>query len=799
MKRTLFIFIFLLSVNLLFSQNSIQINGVVKDIRSGEVLIGATILDSINKMGTYTDNNGYFSLVVQIPCTLKFSYLGYTTIDTIILPKSKNYFTIYLEQSLKLNEYEITAKPINQANKSTLLINEIENIPSLGGKVDIGRALQTLPGISGPKEGSSTLLIRGGDPGQNMYLFDNVPVLYVNHLAGFFSVFNPDIINSIDVYKGDFPAKFGGKISSFIDITQKEGNNKELNGNYSIGLTDLSFAIEGPISKYKSSFIITARKTLIEPLLLLATSTEGNSVYMLYGFHDINGKYTWKPNDKNVISYNLYYGDDYLNFRKKNDGYNNDIINHNSTHIWGNVLSSVQWKSIVSPKLFLILGASYTKYRAKDNVYYTIRQDTDKVNYNLKFISSVDDFSSRIHIKYDATGFWNLYFGIESCLKKYVPIYMELNNNESSKQIDFIGENVIFLNNEIKIKKLLLFNIGARLTSFINNKYYNFSLEPRVNIKLNLSKNHTFFIAYSKTTQNNHLLLSGASIIQNEIWFPADNNFKPSSANHYSIGWEGVFFNNRQQSSILFYYKDMQNLCSYKEGYSIIKGDDYWLSKIEKNGVGKSVGIEFYTKLKFKKIQTSVSYTYSKTTRQYEHINNGKVYAFDFDRPHDFSITLFYQISSKIQLNLYWTFQTGLPYTPVLGKQISLTEDGFIQTLIYGEKNSERLKNYHRLDISLNYTYYNKNNRKSIWSFSIYNVYNRKNPYYYYYNNNPTSEIYHNTFDNSILPLNLYQICYFPIIPSFSYKVFFDQTNKPKIQFKKFNESKFKKWLYYEN
>lgn len=776
------------------SQNDIRISGFVKDKNSGEVLIGATIIDRIKLNGSYSDNNGYFSFIINTPCTLKFSYIGYSSFDTIISSTSNVFVLINLDPNISLEEVEITAKPILNANINTLKINELENMPSLGGRIDIGRAMQSLPGISGQKEGSSTLLVRGGDPGQNMYLFDNVPILYVNHLAGFFSVFNPDIINGIDVYKGDFPSKFGGKISSFVDITQKEGNNSEVKGSFSIGLTDFSFTIEGPAKIKNSSFILTARKTMIDALLFLASSTPSNNSTILYGFHDINGKYTWKPNDKNTISYNIYYGDDYLYFWKKKSVVVNDIKKHQSAYTWGNIMNSVQWKSIINPKVYFILGVSHTRYRTKDNIQYQILQDSKILKYNYKYISSVDDFSVRSLLKFDILNSWNMQVGLETSLKNYLPMHSEINNNISSKQNFIIPEVCFHINNEIKITKFLVINLGSRVTYFISDDFNNISIEPRTNLKINFSKNQTIFFAYSRTTQNNHLLLSSASILQNEIWFPANKIFIPSVANHYSVGWEGVFFNNKQQSSIVFYYKEMSNLCAYKEGYSILKGDQYWISKIEKNGIGKSIGIEFFTKIKISKIDGTIAYTYSKTTRTFDNINFGKEYIYEFDRPHDFSVSLNYQLSQKINFHLYWTFQTGLPYTPVIGKQITYSEYGFIQTLIYGEKNSERLKNYHRLDVSLNYTYINKKNRKTIWSFSIYNLYNRKNPYYYYYNVNASSEIYHNNGGDEVLPLNLYQVSYFPLIPSFSYKVYFDKTNYPKIK-----TSNLKKWLYYEN
>ena len=320
MRKIIFIICMVISSLSLSAQGVVTVTGFVKDASSGEVLIGATISDGSGVNGVYSDNNGYFTIHVQIPAKLSMTYVGYKVYELDVVSNENVFVNISLERSTSdLDEIVVTAKrKPTRMNVSTLSVIELSNIPSLGGKPDLAKGLQLLPGISSQGEASALLVVRGGDPGQNLYLFDNVPIIHVNHLGGFISVFNPDIINSIDVFKGGFPSKFGGKLSSIVDITQREGDISSLRGSFSIGVTDASFSIEGPTKLKNSSFIVTGRKTMIDfPMMALTHFSDLQDYTIFYGFHDINGKYTWKPNAKNSIMFNLYYGDDYLVFRQK--------------------------------------------------------------------------------------------------------------------------------------------------------------------------------------------------------------------------------------------------------------------------------------------------------------------------------------------------------------------------------------------------------------------------------------------------------------------------------------------------
>jgi hypothetical protein len=791
----------------LLAQNKVRISGFIKDKISGELLIGANVLDIKSKNGIVTDYNGYFSISVQMPSVLQFSFVGYmrqivhfnNTKDTLI--------NIELIPGTELEEVTVNAQQKNKINIASLSTKEFIQILSLGGKPDVCKSLLLLPGIYSQNEGSSLLLVRGGDPGQNLYLFDNVPIIYVNHLGGFISVFNPEIINNIDVYKGGFPSRYGGKLSSIVDIVQREGDISRIKGSLSIGITDVSFLIEGPLKAKNISFIIAGRKTMIDPLLALASNfSEGNDFIIAYGFHDINSKVTWKPNFRNSFSFNIYEGDDYLNYWSNRE--NKDVLGkHRFNSVWGNLLLSAHWKSAVSSKIYISNSISYTRYRLKENFKYSLHSLIETSDFKQKYLSSVQDLSIRSNIKYSVLKNYLMEFGLQTSLLFYLPNYTSVSdgNSQLSEKTIKSNESALFMDNKFTLFNNLQILAGFRVVNFNSGTFNDFSIEPRLNLNIAVNPDHLFNLNYMSVKQYSHLLFTSGNLMNNEVWVPANQIILPANSDQYTIGWNGYFKNDIFYSEINFFLKKLQNLVTYKEGYSTLKGDENWQTKIEPGGKGNVQGCELLVKKNSGKWTGFTGYTISKATRQYPNINNGKEFLFDFDRLHSFSISSNYKINEKLTLSLSWIYQTGLPYTPAIGRQYvpSLDPDEkgeyfYYEALIYGERNSERMKNYHRLDMGLNYETVTLRGRKAVWSFSVYNLYNRHNPYYYYYNNNNSSEIYIPEFGDEPEPLALYQKSYFPIIPAFSYKVFFDnyaRNNENKAKFKQ----RLRNWLYHEN
>jgi hypothetical protein len=651
--------------------------------------------------------------------------------------------------------------------------------PSLGGKPDVIKTLQLLPGISSQKEGSSLMIVRGGDPGQNLYLFDNVPIIYVNHLGGFMSVFNPEMINNIDVYKGGFPSRYGGKLSAVMDITQKEGDYSAYKGSFSAGITDLSFNFEGPAGIKNSSFIVGARKTLFDPLMALIQLTQYSTgdYIVAYGFHDFNGKFSWKPDKKNSLNLNFYQGDDYLNYWSlKNEKYR-------LGNIWGNWLISAKYNSIISPRMFSSTNLSFTRYRLREFMKYTLQVPDTSITNTESYKSSVRDMSLRSALKYTVSENWFADLGIQFS-------YLSLKPNETYSSTQVIQnpakpvnsfETAIYADNKFIIKNKLSITPGFRISNHLTKGFSDFSLEPRLNADLQLSKNHSVSFSYMKVSQYSHLVFTTGSIWNSEVWIPSGKKIPPAKSDQVTIGWNGSFMSGKFTSELSLYYKDMYNLSTYKDGYTSLTGDENWISKVETGGKGRSMGLEFLVKKNYGKWTGFISYVRSSTTRQFPNINGGKRYLFDYNRPNNLSVNLNRKIGNNLNLNFVWVYQSGLPYTEAIGRQYipSVTNDYngdefYYEGLIYGERNGARMKDYHRLDVGLTWSHINRRFNKVDWNFSIYNLYNRHNPVFYYYNSDKSMDLYNPQWNHDFKPLSLYQLSLFPIMPSVSYKVYFD-------------------------
>lgn len=760
------------------AQQKINVSGFVKSRDNGERLIGANISEAGSLNGTTTDYNGYFNLVVAENPSLRISFIGFEDQVLNLNTRNDTIFEVLLASNVEiLSEVTINAERKRSTNISTLDYAQMTQIPSIGGKPDIIKALQLLPGISSQKEGSSLMIVRGGDPGQNLYLFDNVPVIYVNHLGGFMSVFNPEIINNIDVFKGGFPSRYGGRLSSVMDITQREGDYSRYKGSFSAGITDLSFNFEGPAGFKNSSFVVGVRKTMFDPLMALIQLAQYSGDYiMAYGFHDFNGKFSWKPDQKNSLSLNFYHGDDYLNYWSLNKE------KYRMGDTWGNWLVSAKYNRILSPRLFSSGNLSFTRYRLREFMKYNIPDQDTVLSFKESYKSSVRDFSFRSGMKYTASESWFAEFGIQCSFLSMTPneTYVSTRTVQPRTKPVNSFESSIYADNKFIIDKWTL-TPGFRISNHITRGFSDFSFEPRFNADLQVSKNHLISLNYMKVSQYSHLVFTTGSIMNNEVWIPSGKKIPPAKSDQLTIGWNGSYIGGKLSSELCFYYKDMHDLSTYRDGYTSLMGDENWIAKVETGGKGRSAGVELLVRKNSGRWTGFISYSYSGATRQFPSINNGNEYLFDYNRPNNLSVNLNRRINDNLNLNLVWVYQTGLPYTEAIGRQYipSVTNnlkgnDFFYEGLIYGERNGATIRDYHRLDVGLTWSHYNRRYNKVEWNFSIYNLYNRHNPVFYYYNTDRSLDLYNPAWDQGFKPLSLYQLSLFPLMPSVSYKVYFD-------------------------
>ncbi|MDA3798465.1 MAG: TonB-dependent receptor [Kiritimatiellae bacterium] len=795
-KRYGSIILLLLSVTISYAQTNVS--GYVYDAKTKETIIGANVLDTIGNAGASTNTQGYFSLSTQ-SSVLKISFIGYKTSYVDISTNNDAVLNIYLEASVEqLQQVEVSAQIENYMNAPKLDMKDIKRLPAIGGQPDVLRATRILPGIQTQNEMSSMLVIRGGDPGQNMYLLDDTELLSVNHLGGIMSVFNPDIIKDVRIYKGGFPAKYGGKLSSIVDITQRTGNSDEFKGAFGVGITDLSLSLEGKLGE-NTTYIFNGRKTVFDALLYgMSSIMDGNESKLFYGFYDASMKISWTANDKNKFHFNVFQGDDYIHTMNKKNEYDKANSKVKGKNHWGNFMLAGSWNSILSSKVFGRTVLSYTRYRVRDFQSY----NNDTINgYEKTFLSSVDNLSLNSNWNFRISNAWRIDAGVHSSFGYYTPYRYKIEGESSSftNVSNEVLNNAVSLSNNLNLFDFFTADIGLRASNYSYTGVNEFSLEPRLDMNVNMKDWGRINMNYMHVSQMSHLFLSPGTIYVNETWLPASKGIPVSKSKQYSASWSKSFHNNMFVFSLGAYQKDMSDLITAKSVYFDATSLEKWENIVETNGFGTVQGIELMIKKNHGRWTGIISYHLSQATRQFENINGGEAYLYEFNRPHDFSIFASYELNEKWTFSAAWCYQSGLPYTPVIGRQMIFDpnhEDGYnyYEAFIYGERNSEKMKAFHRLDIGFTYkTVTKKRKLPCEWTFSLYNAYNRHNPNYYYYNNNDGPEIYSPT--QQFVHYDMYQMSIFPIIPGVSYKVYFGKEDVKS----KFEKLSLKNWLKYEN
>jgi len=775
--RKIFSVLFVLFVysGFCFAQSKITINGYVQDSENKEKLIGATIYESLQNKGTITNEYGYFSLTLNKSDSIHLtcSFIGYST--KIIRTFASTTINIELIKGVRLDEVVVTATHANNKRNELGVLRipmaRIKEMPSLFGEIDIMKAMQLMPGVNLGSEGKSDLFVRGGNSSQNLILLDDVPMYYVNHLGGFFSVFNADAINNVKLIKGGFPARYGGRLSSVLDVRMKEGNMQKYEVNGTIGLLSSKLSIEGPLIKEKTSFIISARKNILP--FFKVFFDEGID----YNFYDINAKLNHKISDKDRLFLSYYWGDDVFGISmKQSSDETKDAVK------WGNNLFAVRWNHIYNPKLFSNLTLFYTQYRYNQNSTGEYKKDNVSRNIENDFLSKVSDYSAKIDFDYNLASFYHIRFGISSIYHAFTPATLTYKQSGTNvTNIDFVFENkkldalelVAYIENEFFISDKFSTNIGLRFSDYITIEKDFYNLEPRVLLSYSITKAIIAKAAYSKMAQYAHLLTYSGTGMPSEYWMPSTKTVPPELSEQYTIGISKTFKKDIE-IGIDAYYKETDNLIAFKPGASFVTGFKDWQDIIEKRGKGFSRGIELLIQQNTEKYNAWISGTLSKTDLQFENINGGKLYPFRYDRRIQTNIAFIYNLNSRISISGTWTYASGEAITLPKGKYGQQDEDVFI----YDGINSFRMKDYHRLDIGLNFTKKKKWGTR-IWNISIINVYNHQNPYYYYFDREEV--LVDVESDNGVgvigVPgdMKLYQQCLFPFLPSISYSFKFNQ------------------------
>lgn len=795
MKRTILSFCatFLLFSGLL-AQNY-TISGYITDAKNGETLISASVYNEQSMKGTSANAFGFYSLTIAGgKVNLRYSYVGYSSqIKSFKLSKDTT-INISLSEGKELNEVTVIGnqKEIgvqgSQMSAIDVPISQIKSIPTLFGETDVLKALQLLPGVKAGVEGTAGFYVRGGGPDENLILLDGVPVYNPNHVFGIFSVFNADAIKNVTLYKGSFPARFGGRLSSVVDIRLNDGNLQEYHGNISVGLISSKINLEGPIIKGKTSFNFSARRTygdvLLMPFVKLAAGSEGVDASMAAYFYDLNLKVNHKISDKDHIYLSTYMGDDVLSMRAKiSDSYDDygtqTTLRESLGFNWGNIVSALRWNHVINNKLFMNTTASYTRYRY--DLAVGLEQETkgnglDDTQYlKVGFKSGIEDLTLKADFDYAPSPNHAIKFGFGYINHTFRPgvqwSKQHIKTDDLVQDIDtMIGDQNIFAHetqayfeDNYTINHSLKANIGLQHSAFfVQGKPYS-SFQPRLGVRYLLNDNFSFKLGYAYMSQYIHLLSSSNISLPTDLWVPVTKNVVPMISNQYSIG---TFYSLPKiaEFSVEAYYKTMDNLIEYKDGATFLGSSTGWENKINM-GRGWAYGVEFLAQRSFGATTGWIGYTWSKSERLFDRpgqeINNGLPFPAKYDRRHDISIVISHKFSERIDASATWVYSTGNAGTLATQNYTSTdisTPYGFEYSTELGNitsRNNYRLPDYNRLDLGINFHKQRKHGVRT-WSWGLYNAYNRQNPFMIY-----------KTYKNANPALA--QISLLPILPSVSY------------------------------
>jgi hypothetical protein len=765
-KKIIFL-VGLLMPTLLFAQKA-TISGYVKDASNGEGLIGASIYIKELKVGNVTNTYGFYSLSVQPgEFTLIFSSAGYTKQEKKVTFSGKNQ-TLNIEmkpESNELAEVRVTAKAVDEnvrgieMSVNKIDIKTIRKIPALLGEVDLVRAIQLLPGVSTVGEGASGFNVRGGGVDQNLVLLDDAPVYNSSHLFGFFSVFNPDAVKAVKLFKGGIPAQYGGRVSSILDVKMKEGNAKKLEVNGGVGVIFSRLSIEAPLIKDKASFIVAARRSYID--VLAKPFLTGNNADASFNFYDLTAKVNYNIDTKNTVFLSGYFG--------------RDVFGTGFGFNWGNSTISARWNHVFSNKLFLNATTFYSNYDYLLDSDLKNKRPSDA----FRWTSNIVNLSFKPDFTYYVTPDNTLTFGAQVLSYQFSPGKATASSNGDVRNFGQADKSALelsaYIGDEWRISPRISVQYGIRYSNYDyksdDGVYYErlavplsienptgYTLkpvqvspttsvatygnwEPRFALNLKVAENSSFKASYNRLAQYVHLMSNTAASTPLDVWTPSTNNIKPQIADQVALGLFKNFGENGNdyETSAEVYYKEMQNQIDYADRANLFLNPLF-----EKDllfGKGRAYGLELYLKKNVGKLTGWVSYTLARSERLIEGLNNNDWYVNRFDRTHTLNMVGQYTLSSKWSFGANFAYITGVPYS--IPSQKYIFEGVAYPQTEPGTRGNIRVPDYHRLDISAT-----KKNKRALfgkgsseWVFSMYNVYNRKNPFSIYTQPNPDNTL----------------------------------------------------------
>lgn len=766
------------------AQNKYTLNGYIKDSASGETLIGATITIRNSTKGISSNQFGFYSLTLHNgKYTLLCSSVGYRS-QVIEVNLDKNILLNFslIPITVLTQEVIVTARKRDnnvrnaQMGKITLPIEQIKSVPAFLGEVDLLKVIQLLPGIRNAGEGSAGIYVRGGGPDQNLIILDDAVVYNTGHLFGFFSIFNADAIKNVSLIKGGMPAQYGGRLSSVLDISMKEGNNQKLHVDGGLGLIASRISIQGPLKKDKASFIVSARRTyidaIVKPFIKSGSQFYGSGYY----FYDLNAKLNYRFNEKDRVYLSGYFGRDVFDFVNGRQSLRVNIP-------WGNATGTLRWNHVFNNKLFANTTAVYNDY----NFAFKGNQN----NFNIKLASGIRDISLKQDLDFYPFSNHKLKFGALYTFHRFIPSVVSGKQdsvvfNPLNAQVKYANEIALYLQDEWELNPRLTVNAGMRFSGFQQvgtYKLYTTDIdgnrldsmkyskgqviknyggpEPRLSIRYTFNEETSVKASASRNLQYIHLVSNAGTTLPTDLWVPSTHRVKPQISWLYATGLFKNFKSNMYEVALELYFKKMQNQIEYREGYT-----PNTLNDTEEDftfGKGWSYGTELFINKAKGRLTGWMGYTLSWTWRKFGALNSGEKYPAKYDRRNDISLVAIYQLNKKWKLSGTFVYGTGNAAT--LPQRFYII--GGVLTQEYSRINQYRLPSYHRLDLgsvltpkkSLASAEGNRKGLRTEWVFSIYNTYNRQNPYFIYFDQSGSA------FDGS-LKIQGKKVSLFPIIPA---------------------------------
>lgn len=774
MKNFCFVFA-LLFCSCINAQEKFTLNGYIRDSLTGELIIGATI--NLNGRSVSSNQYGFYSITLpSADYDMVISHVAYQSISIRVTFNQNTERTVFLlPKSAALDEVVLYSRRRDanvrnaQMGKIDLSMEQIKNIPVFMGEVDILKAIQLLPGVRNAGEGNAGFYVRGGGPDQNLIILDDAVVYNTGHLFGFFSIFNSDAIKNVSLIKGGMPAQYGGRLSSVLDVSMKDGNSNKFVAEGGIGLIASRLSLQGPLKKDKASFMISARRTYADAIIKPFIKKTANAYGSGYYFYDLNAKINYRFSDKDRIYLSGYFGRDVFTFRDARLSFRADIP-------WGNSTATLRWNHVFNRKLFANTTLVYNDYKFSFGAIQN--------NFEIKLSSGIRDGNAKIDFDYYPSTTHKLKFGGLATYHKFIPNVASGRQDSiifkpSTEGLKYAVENALYIQDDWDVSDKFKMNYGIRFTGFSqigpyikytrdanqnkldsttykswqNIKTYS-GMEPRVTLRYSIDPTTSIKGSVTRNLQFIHLVSNAGTTLPTDLWVPSTFRVKPQISWQYAAGVFKNFKDNQYETSVEVYYKNMQNQIEYKEGYtqSLVDPEEEFVF-----GKGWSYGAEFFVNKVRGRLTGWVGYTLSWTWRKFPQLNEGEKFPAKYDRRNDLSFVATYELSKK------WKFGSVFVYGT--GNATSLPERFYILNGVlsqdYSRINQYRLKPYHRIDISATYTPVPKKKKRieSYWVFSIYNVYSRLNPYFIYFNQSG------NAF-NGTLEIEAKQVSLFPIIPS---------------------------------